>query len=135
MFSVRLLNDFDYDLLCTWWKAWRWTAPPRDFLPQNGKGGYMVMKDDIPIVAGFIYFTNSSVCWSEFIISDFNYKDKESRKEAIKILIFELNEVARKKGFKYIYTVVKDSSLEKSYLEMGYVNGSKKVNEMFKILS
>lgn len=135
MFSVRLLDDSDYDMLCTWWKAWRWTAPPRDFLPQNGKGGYMVMKDDVPVVAGFIYFTNSSVCWSEFIISDFNYKDRESRKEAIRILIFELNEIARKKGFKYMYTVVKDDSLEKSYREMGYVNGSKKANEMFKILS
>jgi len=132
-FSVRLLNENDYDTLCGWWKKFRWTPPPRDFLPDNGKCGLMVSKEGVNIVAGFIYFTNSAIAWCEFIVSNFDYKDKD-RKEAIKILIHELNEFARAKGFKYVYTVVKNKNLENSYLEMGFTNGSVKVNEMVMVL-
>jgi len=132
-FNVRYLNENDYDMLCDWWKAWRWTAPPRDFLPENGMGGLIVEKNGIPVVAGFVYFTNSAIAWSEFIVSNFEYKDKD-RKEAIKILIFELSELAKRKGSKYIYTVVKNQSLKNTYEEMGYSNGSQKVDEMFMIL-
>jgi hypothetical protein len=128
-FSVRYLIDSDYDVLCQWWKQWRWVPPKKDFLPENGKGGLMVSKDGIDIVAGFMYFTNSAVCWSEFIISNFNYKEPD-RKEAIKILIHELNELAVRNGSKYIYTVVKNQNLQKIYTEMGYLNGSVGVNEM-----
>ena len=73
MFSIRYLKQEDYNLLCDWWKEWNWDIPPRDFLPENGTGGFMVEKDGNPVIAGFIYFTNSAVAWSEFIISDKNY--------------------------------------------------------------
>jgi hypothetical protein len=132
-FSIRFLKEDDYDDLCGWWTAWRWTAPPRDFLPENGCGGLMVEKEGVKVVAGFIYFTNSAIAWSEFIISNFDYKNKD-RKEAIKILIHELNEIAKNKGCKYIYTVVKNKNLENVYKEMGFSNGSVKVNEMVLVL-
>lgn len=132
--KVRYLAETDYDVLCGWWKAFRFPAPPRDFLPENGLGGLMVEIDGVPVVAGFIYFTNSAVAWSEFIISNFEYKDKEGRKEAIKILIIELTELARRKGSKYIYTVVKNQNLKKSYSEVGFSNGSIKVDEMVMVL-
>lgn len=132
-FSVRFLIESDYDLLCQWWKDWRWQAPPRDFLPQNGCGGLMIEKEGVPIVAGFLYFTNSAVAWPEFIISNFEYKNKD-RKEAVKILILELTELARSKGSKYIYTVVKNQNLKAAYQEIGFVNGSVKVDEMVMVL-
>lgn len=133
MFNIRFLNEADYDVLCQWWKAWRWTAPPRDFLPENGCGGLMIEKYGVPVVAGFLYFTNSAVAWSEFVISNFDYKEKD-RKEVIKTLIFELSELAKSKGSKYIYTVVKNQNLKQIYEEIGYSNGSVKVDEMFMIL-
>jgi len=132
-FSVRRLIETDYDTLCKWWKDWRWTPPAKEFLPENGTGGLMVSKDGTEIVAGFIYFTNSAVCWSEFIISNFDYKERD-RQDAIEILIHELNELARAKGYKFMYTVVKNKNLEKTYLSSGFVNGSSQVNEMFMIL-
>lgn len=134
MFKVRNLIESDYDnLLLGWWKAWRWTAPPRDFLPKNGTGGVMVEKDGVPIVAGFLYLTNSAIAWSEFIISDFQYKDID-RKQAVKIVIEELSVIAKQCGAKYIYTIVKNPSLQKIYEEMGFTNGSTKATEMFMIL-
>jgi hypothetical protein len=132
-FSVRYLIESDYDLLCQWWSDWNWTAPPRDFLPENGCGGIMVEKNGIPIIAGFLYFTNSKVAWSEFIVSNYNYREND-RKQAKKIIIFELCELARKKGSKYIYSVVKDKFLKKNYQEAGFVNGDLKVDEMVMIL-
>jgi hypothetical protein len=130
MFSSRKLKEEDYDLLVSWWKQWRWTAPPRDFLPQNGTGGVMIEKDGKQVVAGFIYLTNSAVAWSEFIISNFDYKESD-RHEAIKFLISELSRIAQDCGAKYVYTVVKNQSLQKLYQEIGYTNGSQKVTEMF----
>ena len=58
-FNARKLNDKDYDCLVNWWKWWRWTPIPKNFLPDNGTGGIMIQKENIPIVAGFIYYTNS----------------------------------------------------------------------------
>lgn len=133
-FSIRYLNENDYDLLCKWWEAWGWTIPPRDFLPENGCGGLMVEKDGVPIIAGFIYFTNSAVAWSEFIISDFNFKNKKDRKKSKEILIFELCELAKSKGSKYVYSVVKNQFLKKDYQDAGFTNGSVKVDEMFMLL-
>lgn len=133
-FSVRKLNEFDYDVLCKWWKDWRWTPPVKEFLPENGIGGIMVSHHGYDIFAGFIYFTNSAVCWSEFIISDFYFKDKDLRSEALNILITELNEIAMSRGYKFMYTVVKNKNLETAYKASGFVNGSLQVNEMFKIL-
>ena len=37
-FTIRKLNKTDYDnILLKWWKDWRWTAPPKDFLPDDGE--------------------------------------------------------------------------------------------------
>ena len=80
-FNIRKLNSLDYDsILVKWWKDWRWTAPPKDFLPENGEGGFIVYDNDIPVCAGYIYMTNSKVGWCDWIISNFEYKNKKKRK-------------------------------------------------------
>ena len=49
--NIKPLSDSDYDnILCGWWKDWKWTAPAKDFLPDMG---YMVYYNDEPICAGF----------------------------------------------------------------------------------
>lgn len=41
--EVRNLIHSDYDeILVKWWKDWRWVAPSRDFLPDDGNGGLIV---------------------------------------------------------------------------------------------
>jgi hypothetical protein len=53
---IRRLEDNDYDnILLTWWKAWGWEAPPKDFLPNDGVGGFIVYDNDIPVCAGFVW--------------------------------------------------------------------------------
>lgn len=130
--EVRYLDDRDYDVLASWWKDWRWTPPPKDMLPQNGRGGLMITKDGVDICAGFIYFTNSATAWVEFIVSNFQYKQKD-RKDAIILLINALSEVAKENGCKYVYTSLKNQSLINYYAECGFQKGSDNCTEMIKI--
>jgi hypothetical protein len=90
-FNARKLTDNDYELLVGWWKWWRWTPIPKNFLPDNGTGGIMIEKNNIPVVAGFIYYTNSDAVVVEWIISNPDYKDK-NRKQAIEVLLNTIEE-------------------------------------------
>jgi len=135
MLHVRKLNSQDYDeILVKWWKDWRWTPPPAEFLPDNGEGGLMVCDEDYPVAAGFLYVTNSSVAWMEFIVSNIEYKHKENRKQAIKLLILTLEELAKISGKKYIYSTLKNESLINYYLECGFSKGTSNSQEMIKII-
>jgi len=131
--EVRFLDDRDYDVLSQWWKDWRWSAPPKDMLPQDGRGGLMVSKDGEDICAGFVYFTNSKTAWIEYIVSNFQYR-QDDRKEAIELLIKSLVEVAAEtNGTKYFYTSLKNKNLINRYAECGFEKGSNNCTEMIKI--
>jgi len=135
MIRVDSLKPGDYDdILVGWWKDWRWTPPSRDFLPLNGEGGFMIYDDDIPVVAGFLYLTNSKVAWCEFVVSNINYKDKEKRKEAMVSLLYSLEILAKANGKKFLYSVMSNQSLINIYKECGYVESSSGFKEMIKIL-
>ena len=130
--KLRRLEESDYDTLVTWWKDWKWEAPPRDFLPENGTGGFMVSNNDSDICAGFIYLTNSKIAWIEFIISDKQYKE-EDRNEAIQFLINSLSGVAEETGAKYGYAILKNKSHMKYYEEANFTVTSDKNTEMITI--
>ncbi len=129
MFSIRTIDNEDYSELLRWWSAWRFPAPPQDCLPNNGTGGIMVCKNSVNIVAGFLYFTNSKLCWMEFIVSNPKYKE-DDRKEAIRFLIDELGHIAKSRGFKAVFTSVKNQHLIKHYEDCGYKKGSNNTYEM-----
>jgi hypothetical protein len=133
--TIRKLKYSDYDeILVDWWKSWRWTPPSRDFLPENGEGGFIVYDGDTPVCAGFNYLTNSKVGWCEFIISNFEYKDKDKRKDAITMIINTIDGVLKISGCKYVFTSVKNKSLIETYKELGYTVGSSNSLEMVKEL-
>ena len=115
-FNIRPLGETDYeDILVGWWKDWKWTPPPKDFLPSDGKGGVMVLDNDIPVCAGFVYMTNSKVAWVDWIISNKEYKKKPQRKEALDLLITTLTNICKDTGNKYCYALIKNKSLIKTY--------------------
>lgn len=135
MLHVRSLTSEDYsENLVKWWNDWKWTAPPREFLPENGLGGFMVCDEDYPVVAGFLYTTNSSVAWMEFIVSNIEYRHKENRKKAIRLLILTLEELAKINGKKYIYSSLKSEPLINAYMDCGFVKGSSNTQEMIKTI-
>lgn len=132
-FNTTPLQNEDYDnILKGWWKDWGWEAPSRDFLPQDGQGGVMVWDGDTPVCAGFLYNTNSKVAWVDWIISNKEYK--ESRKEALSILIQTLTSVAKNLDNKFAYALIKHNGLIGVYEQQGYSTGDSYNKEMIKAL-
>ena len=131
--NIQPLKSTDYEeVLCKWWKDWRWTPPPQDFLPENGIGGLMVYDEDVPVVAGFLYNTNSNVVWIDFIVSNFHYKNKNNRKLAIKLLILALEERTKELGKYTLYALIKNKNLIDIYKELGYNHGDSYSTELIK---
>jgi hypothetical protein len=129
--NFRYFEEKDYDTLIDWWKFWRFTPPSLENLPTSG---VIVNKDGIDTCAGFIYFTNSKMCWIEFIVSNPSVKQKEDRREAIIKVIDILCSIAKNNGYELAYTSLKNYNLEQKYLESGFVLGSTNCNEYIKIL-
>ena len=99
--NIIPLKESDYDnILCGWWTDWRWSPPYRDFLPDDGKGGFIVYDGDIPVCAGFMYDTNSKAVWCDWIISNINYRDRQRRKYALEMLISKIGSEAALLGKK-----------------------------------
>jgi hypothetical protein len=135
MFTLRPLNESDYDtILLGWWADWGWVAPMKDMLPQDGVGGVIVYDEDEPVCAGFLYMTNSKMAWVEWVISNKNYRKKPQRKEAVVYLIKTLTDIAKNNGAKFAYTVVKNKSLSAIYAQIGYIDGDNNIKEMIKSL-
>lgn len=133
MFSWRYLTESDYQMLVEWWEWFRFPAPKINMLPQNGLGGVMIVNEEgINVCAGFLYFTNSDFCIVEYVVSNPEYRDK-NRKEAIRMLIERLGEVAKEqKGSGLLFTSVKNENLVNRFLEADYSDGGK-ATELIKI--
>ena len=132
--TVRQLKKEDYEMLCVWWRKWRWTPPVREVLPNEGTAGFIVYDENTPVVAGFLYDTNSSISWVEWVVSNFDYKDKKGRKEAISTLLIYLEALAKAKGKKICYSLLKSKSLIEAYKEQGYSLAETGYTEMIKAI-
>ena len=133
--DVRVLNSHDYDeILVGWWKDWGFTPPSKDFLPDNGVGGCMIIDGEEPVCAGFLYSTNSKIAWVDWIISNKSYRKKPERKQAIVLLILTLTNIARNLGNKYAYSLMDNKSLVELYMKLGYIKSASYTEELIKYL-
>lgn len=131
MLNIRLTTPEDYPELKQWWNDWRWPQPPSIELLDNLRFGIMVHNQTTNLCAGFIYFTNAKqFALMEFIISNFNVKDRKLRKQSQELLINSLLEVAKQKGAKAIFTSVRSQSLVNTYKNCGFIQGSTNTTEM-----
>lgn len=118
--NIRRLTENDWPILENWWSSWKgWAAPPRDFLPDNGLGGLLVESDGAPVVAGFIYFTNSKGALLEWIISNPEYKEND-RDEAIELLIVAAENILRDQGVKYIFSICRNPNLINKFKKLKF---------------
>lgn len=117
--NFRSLTEDDYSVICSWWKWWRWPIIERQNLPNNGTGGFMVEKEGVPIVAGFLYITNSDLTWLEFIVSNPEYK-QEDRKEAIELLINGIESFCKSLNKSSIFSIGKNKHLIETHKKLGW---------------
>ena len=118
-FNARKLTEQDYSMLVDWWKWWRWSPPSKNLLPNNGTGGIIIEKNNIPVVAGFLYFTNSEMVLLEWIVSNPKYKESD-RKDAIEMLINVSEQVCRKENKKYMFTIGRSKHLRETHEKLGW---------------
>tara|TARA_R110002049_G_scaffold108120_1_gene256142 strand:+ start:4328 stop:4726 length:399 start_codon:yes stop_codon:yes gene_type:complete len=120
MFSIRNLNKGDYDTLCKWWKENRFPIIPKQILPDNGLGGIMIQVNGIDRCACFLYLTNSKICWLEYLVIDFQFKDKEKRETLKEMAINQMCIFAKELGYEAVFTSVKKPQLIKTFEKLGF---------------
>lgn len=130
----RLLTEDDWDTLVSWWNAWpSWSAPSKEFLPDNGTGGLMIEKNGEPIVAGFLYQTNSKGILLEWIISSPYYKQRD-RGEAIEKLIIEAEKSSKEMGYKYMFTIGRQKHLIEKHRKLGWIVDDTPSHEITRVI-
>lgn len=129
-FNIRQLEYQDYDTLVKWWNDWGLDAPSKDFLPEDGIGGIMIVDKDTPVCAGFIYNTNSKVAWVDWIVSNTQYRGE--RKEAILLLIDSLTNICKNTGSKYVFSNNNNRFLINYFIKSGYIKGCENSVELIK---
>jgi hypothetical protein len=123
--TFRPLEEDDYFTLVKWWKSWGWdVVPSRELLPDSGTSGVMVMCDDTPVCAGFIYGTNSRMAWISWVVSDPEYRKKPNRKSAIEFLVNTLKDIVRSMGYIACYMNSNSKNLNEISEKCGFKKGS-----------
>tara|TARA_R100001440_G_scaffold68572_5_gene90152 strand:- start:2363 stop:2764 length:402 start_codon:yes stop_codon:yes gene_type:complete len=132
--NIRRLTEKDWDTLVSWWDNWpKWKAPVKDFLPENGKGGLIVEINNIPVVAGFIYLTNSKTALLEWIVSNPKYRESD-RKQAIELLITGAENLVKSLDYKYLFAVMQHKGLIETHEKLGWNKDKKPSYELTKVL-
>ena len=117
--QIRTLQESDWETLQSWWKAWEWPEVSKDMMPLDGLGGLIIEKEGKSIAAGFLYLTNAKVAWTEWIVSDPEYRS-EDRIDALKMLVQGLEDVAINAGYKIILSIGRNKGLLNIHKELGY---------------
>ena len=103
--EVKKFNkETDYEELCSWWDSWGLPIHSEEVLSENG---IIVSKDGVNICSGFIYSTDSYICFFEF--ATMNKKTtKEQRSGALVKLLDSMVEKAKVMGFRLAMTYGED---------------------------
>ena len=103
--ETRLFDkEKDYEALCGWWKDWGKTPHPKEALSNTG---IIISKNGVDICSGFVYSTDSYICFLEFATINKN-TTKEQRNGAIEQLFVSALEQAKSMGFKMAMTFGED---------------------------
>lgn len=128
--GYKIITDNDYNLLCEWWNAWKFPPPPKDCLPRNG---LIVYNEDIPVYAGFLYFTDSNIAWMEWVVSNKNCPVVK-KKGGLQYLVSLMSEMARSAGMKYLYTSTVRPEFVNSLNKCGFITGDTGVSQLIRRL-
>ena len=126
---TNVLKSSTVFFLCKWYDLWNNISSIGDSLKL-----YPSKNIKSSVAFGFIYKSNSKVAWVDWIISDKNYKNKESRKEGITYLIQALTEICKQLNYKYCYALINHKGLIKTYEDLGYIKADNYNQELIKHL-
>jgi len=116
----RKIKKEDWSTLEKWWRYWlNSDAPPKDYLPSDGTGGIIIEDNGEPVIAGFIYQTNSKVAIIEGVVSNPNYRGKQKRDKSLEVLVACLYEATKLIGCKYIFAMTDNKKIINLGIKLG----------------
>ena len=119
-YNVRLVTVEDYPTLIEWWKSYDHVEVPEShMLPNGGLGGFVVEKSGRLMAAGFLYLTNSSIGYVDYLISDPDYKGRD-RFKMITWLIEACSEEALRQGCRLVWAMTTYAGIVKRCEKLGY---------------
>lgn len=131
--KVRDYNKLqDYPVLAGFWRAQGWSPVPAQDLPPTG----VVIEDEETgtlLAAGFLYKTDSSIAWLEFIVGN-PKADRTPRRLAVDLVITRLTEHAKQSGFRNVFSSLEHKGLIRRYKNHGFVETDKEMTNLIKRL-
>lgn len=134
--DIRIAEHTDYEMLREWWGFWRFPAPSIEALPQwsdDSFNGVIASEGGKDLACGFMYTTNSSIVWIEFIVTN-PKTTAEERNKAILSVLEELSFSAKESGYSIAFSSIKNENLINKYIENGFSIGTRGTTELIKIL-
>lgn len=123
---MREITPQDYSVINGWCEEWGFPAiaiegavPPTGFIIDN-------------ICCGWVYLTNSLICYTEFVITNKQFKDKELRKKAFKDLFDGMTNFAKEQGKSIIMMSVKNPFLINNLKEVGFIETDLNMTNLIK---
>ena len=131
----RSFNDEDYTTIFKWWDWW-WgenKGIKREILPHNDYC-YIIEKNDTPIASGFLYVDkNAPMGYLTFVVSNPEYKEKD-RRIIIEQLIINIEEEAKSRGIKFMFTVCESTHMQNIHNKLGWTISKAPSYETFKYI-
>lgn len=130
-FKWRYITSEDMGMLQEWWSDWNWpVSPSLDMLPQQA---FLVTNTEgnIPVYAGFLYSTGTSIGWFEWIVSN-KKSPVASRRGGIEYLVETVSTVAKTTGINILFTASVSPSFCNSLKKSGFVVGDTGSTQLIK---
>ena len=116
--TIRPIKEEDYVFINEWWKDIGKAPPPRNLLPENGLHGLMACKGGRPIVCNYIYLTNSKFAYSDYMISDTNYKGRDRYDIVLELMNMSIG-AAWELGYEDFWFITKSKGMLKRCKALG----------------
>lgn len=132
-FNWRFLTSGDWGILEKWWSDWGWPQPPTlDMLPSDAFLVYNT-ETEMPVYAGFLYSTGTSIGWVEYIVSS-RTATIESKRGGLEYLMNVISTIAKYKGMTCLFTSTVKQSLSNSLQKSGFEEGDTGAIQLIKTL-
>lgn len=118
MLISRPYLSSQYNSVSLLWTAQRFPSVPPQALPQHGRV-IMDDTDQVVIAAGFLYQSDSSICWLEWVVTDPKAAG-QARHEALGLLLKDLLADAKQFGATHVFSSLIDAGLIKRYQAAGF---------------
>lgn len=120
----------DYPTVAAWWAGHGWEPVPEAVLPPTG---YVVEFVNKPIVAGWLYRTDSAIAWLEWVISD-PTSTPGPRNKATDRLISTASEAAKALGHTVIFSSLTHPRLIQRYENHGFKVTETQMTNLIKVI-